>query len=164
LRRVPLRELQLRAPRRRSPIERVVAGPERPSPTFRAKLKTKLEDPAAILTDREVRYLASQVELALATIPASTRAAVPSAENIVRWSAVAARCRQVRGERGWTTKDAASALKVVRYKIDAVEKGPVSAYELEIAVRYFRLLGLETWVARCTPSNPGLARRQGLGR
>jgi DNA-binding XRE family transcriptional regulator len=164
LRRVPLRELQLRAPRRRSPIERVLAGPEEPSPTFRAKLKTKLEDPAAILTDREGRYLASQVELALATIPESTRAVVPPAEDIVRWSAVAARCRQVREERGWATKDAANALKVARYKIDAVEKGPVRGYELEVAVRYFRLLGLEPWIARWTRSNPDLARRQGLGR
>ena len=163
LRRVSLRDLQLRAPRRRSPIERVLAGPEEPSPTFRAKLKTKLEDPAAILTDREVRYLASQVELALAAVPQPTRAAVPSAEDIVRWSAVAARCRQVREERGWTTKDAASALKVARYKIDAVEKGPVRDYELEVAVRYFRLLGLEAWIARWTRSNSDLARRQGLG-
>ena len=58
--------------------------------------------------------------------------------------ALSARCRQVRNERGWTTKDVASALKVARYKIDAVEKGPVRDYELEVAVRYFRLLGLET--------------------
>ena len=35
---------------------------------------------------------------------------------------------------------------------------------LEIAARYFRLLGVETWVARWTRSNPDLARRQGLGR
>jgi DNA-binding XRE family transcriptional regulator len=109
-------------------------------------------------------YLASQVELALAAVPESTRVAVPSAEDIVRWSAVAARCRQVREERGWTTKDAASALKAARYKIDAVEKGPVRAYELEVAARYFRLLGLETWIARWARSNPDLARRQGLGR
>jgi DNA-binding XRE family transcriptional regulator len=163
LRRVSLRELQLGAPKRPSPLERVVR-PEEPSPTFRAKLKTKLDDPAAILTDREVRYLASQVELALAAVPDRTRAAVPSAEDIVRWSAVAARCRQVREERNWTTKDAASALKVARYKIDAVEKGPVRGYELEVAVRYFRLLGLETWIARWARSNPDLARRQGLGR
>ncbi len=164
LRRVPLRELQPPAPRRRSPIERVLAGPEEPSPTFRAKLKMKLENPTAILTDREVQYLASQVELALAAVPQPTRAAIPSAEDIVRWSAVAARCRQVREERGWTTKDAASALKVARYKIDAVEKGPVPGYELEVAVRYFRLLGLETWIARWARSNRELARRQGLGK
>lgn len=164
LRRVPLRELQPRAPRRRSPIERVLAGPEEPPPTFRAKLKAKLEDPTAILTDREVQYLAGQVELALAAVPQLTRAAVPSAEDIVRWSAVAARCRQVRDERGWTTKDAASALKVARYKIDAIENGPVRGYELEVAVRYFRLLGLETWIARWTRSNRELARRQGLGK
>ena len=163
LRRVSLRELPPRAPRRRSPIERLLAEPEEPSPTFRTKLKTKLDDPAAILTDREVRYLASQVEQALPTIPASIRTAVPSAEDMVRWSAVAARCRQVRDERSWTTAEAASALKVARYKIDAVEKGPVRGYELEVAVRYFRLLGLETWIARWARSNPDLARRQGLG-
>jgi DNA-binding XRE family transcriptional regulator len=164
LRRVPLRELQPRAARRRSSIERVLAGPEEPSPTFRAKLKRKLDDPAAILTDRDVRYLASQVELALAAVPPPTRSAAPSAEDIVRWSAVAARCRQVREERSWTTRDVASALKVARYKIDAVEKGPVRDYELEIAVRYFRLLGLEPWIARWARSSPELARRQGLGR
>jgi DNA-binding XRE family transcriptional regulator len=127
-------------------------------------LKRKLDDPAAILTDRDVRYLASQVELALAAVPPPTRSAAPSAEDIVRWSAVAARCRQVREERSWTTRDVASALKVARYKIDAVEKGPVRDYELEIAVRYFRLLGLEPWIARWARSSPELARRQGLGR
>jgi hypothetical protein len=164
LRRVPLRELGPRAPKRRSSIDRVLAGPEEPSLTFRARLKAKLDDPAAILTDREVRYLAGQVDLALAGVAPPTRAAVPSAEDIVRWSAVAARCRQVREERGWTTKDAASALKVARYKIDAVEKGPVRGYEFEVAGRYFRLLGLEVWIARWTRSNPDLARRQGLGR
>ena len=164
LRRVPLRELQPRAPRRRSPFESVLVGSGETSPLLRAKLKTKLEDPAAILTDREVRYLASQVEVALASLPQSTRAAAPAAEDMVRWSAVAARCKQTREERRWTTADAATVLKVARYKIDAVEKGPVRGYELEIAVRYFRLLGLETWIARWARSNRELAQRQGLAR
>lgn len=164
LRRVKVSELAPRPARRQSRVERILAGPEAPSPAFREKLKAKLEDPAAILNDPEVRYLASQVAAALPSLPESLRAAIPTAEDVVRWSAVAARCRQVRDERGWTTKDVAGILKVARYRIDAVEKGPARGYVLEVAVRYFRLLGLETWIARWARSNPDLARRQGLGR
>ena len=76
-------------------------------------------------------------QLALVAAAEPTRAVVPSAEDIVRLVRVAARCRQVREDRSWTTKDAASALKVARYKIDAVEKGPVRGYELEISRALF---------------------------
>ena len=129
---------------------------------FRNKLKAKLEDPAAILNDREVRYMTDQVSLALADMPATLITAAPAAEDMVRWSAVAARCRQVRDTRGWSTKDAAKTLKIPHYRIEAVERGPVPGYDLECAVRYFRLLGIETWISRWARANRALARRQGL--
>jgi hypothetical protein len=61
-----------------------------------------------------------------------------------------------------TIDDAARALRVPRYRLEAVEKGPVAEYRLEFAVRYFRLLGLETWIAKWARTHPDLARRQGL--
>ncbi len=156
LREVPQRtERRGRAGSPRAAADRLAA--------FRDKLKAKLDDPAAILNDQEVRYLAAQVTHAIGAFQTALIPGAPSAEDMVRWSAVAARCRQVREERGWTTDEAARALKVPRYRIDAVERGPVPDYQLEFAVRYFRLLGLETWIARWARAHRDLARRQGLG-
>ena len=129
-----LGRLRLRPVKPRAPRWIYAAGTSTQTPAaferFRNKLKAKLEDPAAILNDREVRYMADQVSLALVDMPATLMPAAPSAEDMVRWSAVAARCRQARDARGWSTKDAAKTLKIPQYRVEAVERGPVPGYDL----------------------------------
>lgn len=48
------------------------------------------------------------------------------------------------------------------YRIRAVEQGPGGSFTLEHAVRYFRFLGIETWLRRWARANTELARRAGL--
>jgi hypothetical protein len=161
-----LRRLRLRPVKPRAAKRTYAAGTSTQTPAalerFRNKLKAKLDDPAAILDDLEVRYMTDQISHMLAETPMTFMAGAPSTEDMVRWSAVAARCRQARDARGWSTKDAARTLKIPHYRVEAAERGPVPGYDLECAVRYFRLLGIETWISRWARANRALAQRQGL--
>lgn len=56
------------------------------------------------------------------------------------------------------------ALKVPRYRLEAVEAGRLGELTPEIAHRYFIFLGIESWVKRWLRANPGLARRAGLAQ
>jgi Plasmid pRiA4b ORF-3-like protein len=150
--------------RRRRGWEWVLEPPAPPAedPRFLKKLETSLADPAAILNEREVKYLAGEMNRVLQGIvpPDSLRPTLT--EDLVRWSAVKTMCERKRAERGLSTKDAARQLKIPHYRVQAVEKGPVPEFRLECAVRYFRLLGVETWIARWARANGDLGRRLGL--
>lgn len=118
---------------------------------------------AAILTDAEVRLVTAEIRRLLGPgvielLPESSF----RPQDTVRWSSLTARCEQARAERELTLKDAAKALKVPRYRLEAVEAGRLAELKPEIAHRYFSFLDIESWVKRWVRANPGLARRAGL--
>jgi hypothetical protein len=138
------------------------APPPAEDTRFLNKLEAKLADRTAILTDREARYLADEMNQALKSMLPPDRFRPTMAEDLVRWAAVKAMCEHRRTELGLSTKEAAKRLKIPHYRVLDVEKGPASKFHLEFAVRYFRLLGMEAWIARWTRSNVELGRRLGL--
>lgn len=128
------------------------------------RLERKLRrNNASILTDAEVRLVTAEIKRLLgweATELLQGSRIRP--QDTIRWSSLKTRCEQARAERGLTLKEAAVALKVPRYRLEAVEAGRLGELKPEIAHRYFSFLGIELWVKRWLRANPGLARRTGL--
>jgi hypothetical protein len=71
-----------------------------------------------------------------------------------------ARCREARGVRG--IRDVSVALRIPLYRLRAIESGHLRDVRADLARRYFRLLGIESWVARWCRANRDLATRVGL--
>jgi hypothetical protein len=67
---------------------------------------------------------------------------------IVRFQAVARRCREARENKSQTIKDVAVALKVPQYRLRAIEEVTLSEVIPEILDRYIEYLGLSSWYAR----------------
>jgi hypothetical protein len=130
---------------------------------FVRRLNKRAADPTTILTDREVAFLAAELDRLMHGFGSKPPMTATFAEDLVRWRAVQTMCERARGERGASVKDAAGALKIPQYRIKAVERGPCPEYRLAFAARYFRWLGLETWIGRWARANRELARRLGLG-
>jgi hypothetical protein len=141
-------------------------GPPEADAKFLRRLEAKLADAEGILNDREVRYLAEVTGRAIGLAGPSPRlppgASPTMAEDLVRWQAVRTMCARARAERSLSTKDVARLLKVPHYRIQAAERGPGASYLLEPALRYFRFLGIESWLMKWARANPELARRARL--
>lgn len=118
---------------------------------------------ASILTDAEVRLVTAEIKRLLGWEAAKLlQGSRIRPQDTIRWSSLKTRCEQARAKRGLTLKEAAGALKVPRYRLEAVEAGRLGEFKPEIAHRYFSFLGIESWVRRWRLANPGLARRAGL--
>lgn len=135
-----------------------------PKPETVKRLERKLRrSNAGILTDAEVRLGTAEIKRLLGWEATELlQGSRIRSQDTVRWSSLKTRCEQARAERGLTLKEAAGALKVPRYRLEAVEAGRLAELKPEIAHRYFSLLGIESWVKRWLRANPGLARRTGL--
>jgi hypothetical protein len=70
------------------------------------------------------------------------------------------RCAQARGTRG--IRDIAVATGIPQYRLRAIETGRLTEFRLGLAGRYFRFLGIETWIAQWCRANRELATRVGL--
>ena len=118
---------------------------------------------ATILSDEEVDLLARAMRAVLgpafAEIPRHLTVRV---DDIVRWASLTARCEQARAERGISIKDVALALRLPQYRLKAVEAGTLREIKGEVALQYFRFLGMERWVKRWARANRELAVRVGI--
>jgi hypothetical protein len=135
-----------------------------PKPETYRRLAEKLRrGRSGVLTNVEVTLVAAELMRLLGPGVAdlSQRLGIRPQDGI-RWSSLKSRCEEARGERGLSLKDAAAALKVPRYRLAAVEGGTLSALKPDIAGRYWRFLGIESWVKRWIRANPRLARRAGI--
>jgi hypothetical protein len=126
------------------------------------RLEQKLAtDPCAILSASEIRLLDREVRRAVvSSFPGIEARLVRHSEDTIRWHALGARCREARGARG--IRDVSVALGIPQYRLRAIESGHVRDVRAGLARRYFRFLGLESWVARWCRANRELAARVGL--
>jgi hypothetical protein len=127
-------------------------------------LERKLShDKAAILNSAEVAALARQVRRVVGPLIADLpSAASVQIEDGVRWAAVRTCCQQARAQRGLSLKHVAVGLHLPQYRLKAIEHGAWAEFKADIAHRYFKYLGIDSWVAQWSQANPGLARRIGL--
>lgn len=126
-----------------------------------ARLEQRLEkDPCAILGTREVRLLDREVRRALLASFPGIEPYLTQSEDMTRWQALGARCRQARGARG--IRDVSLVSGIPQYRVRAIESGHLKQVRADLARRYFRFLDIETWVARWCCVNRDLARRLGL--
>ncbi|MDE2059203.1 MAG: hypothetical protein KGL31_09220 [candidate division NC10 bacterium] len=130
----------------------------------RVKLARKLRrNPAGILKEDEVQVLVTEARrLFGAELEERLGVGTPRFEDHVRWRAVEARCCQARAEKGMDTRSAATAAKIPRYRVEAVEQGRLSDLRPDLAWRYFTFLGIDRWVRRWARANSTLAERAGI--
>jgi Helix-turn-helix domain len=129
------------------------------------KLEKKLErNRATMPTDAEVSLLSEEIrEAFVASFPQAPVPTVYETEYLIRWHSLGERCRQARGERGWSFRDASVVTQIPQYRIRAIEDGRLSLVRTDLARRYFRALRIESWVARWSRANRELAEHAGLG-
>ncbi|HLG56807.1 MAG TPA: type II toxin-antitoxin system HicB family antitoxin [Vicinamibacterales bacterium] len=117
--------------------------------------------PSAILSAADVGVSTGELHRILAAsfpgLPASARA---RCEDTIRWHPLGARCREARGPR--SVRDVSVALGIPQYRLNAIERGRLSEIHGDLARRYLRFLGMDTWVARWCRANRELAARAGL--
>jgi hypothetical protein len=99
---------------------------------------------------------------ALQTSPAAARVDAPGVA-VAPTRALGGRCQETRVGYGMRVVDAASMLSVASRQISAIERGCFHEVEPDVARRYVRLLGLESWVRQWSRAHPRLARQAGLG-
>jgi hypothetical protein len=125
------------------------------------RLEKKLaSDPCAILSAREVRLLDGEVRRVLMTSFPGIEPHLTRSEDMTRWQALGARCRQARGARG--IRDVSVASGIPQYRVLAIEGGHLREVRADLARRYFQFLGIDAWVARWCRANRELAGRVGL--
>lgn len=104
--------------------------------------------------DREVQHAL------ISSFPGLQAHIVDHSEDSIRWHALGARCAQARGSRG--IRDMSVAVGIAQYRLRAIESGRLREFRPDLARRYFRVLGVEDWVARWCRANRSLATRVGL--
>jgi hypothetical protein len=126
-----------------------------------ARLEQRLaRDPCAILSATEVRLLDGEVRRALLASFPGIEPHLSRSEDMTRWQALGARCRQAPGARG--IRDISVTSGIPQYRVRAIESGHLSEVRADLARRYFQFLGIETWVTRWCHANRELAARVGL--
>ncbi len=116
-----------------------------------------------ILRDDEIKALAAHMRKSLG--PAFFKVVDEfglDIEDTLRFQSLACRLTEARLSKGITPKDAATALKVAKYKLDYIEKASLSNINPEITLRYIEFLGLSNWFGRWKKANAELAGRLGL--
>lgn len=117
--------------------------------------------PSAILSAADVGLLTGELRrIMAASFPALPASALARSEDAIRWHSLGARCREARGPR--SIRDVSVALAIPQYRLNAIERGRLSEIHGDLARRYFRFLGMDTWVARWCRANRELAARAGL--
>ncbi len=117
--------------------------------------------PSAILSAADVGLLAGVLRrIMAASFPGLPASALPRSEDTIRWLPLGTRCRKARGPR--SIPDVSVALAIPQYRLNAIEQGRLSEIRGDLARRYFRFLGMDTWVARWCRANRELAARTGL--
>ncbi|MFQ5906699.1 MAG: helix-turn-helix domain-containing protein [bacterium] len=132
---------------------------------IQASLVKKLRRKTSILSDAEV---AAAVGLIRSQLKASFGDIVDLSdgriEDMIRWSALGARCEHERDKRGLSVRDISLRLKIPQYRLKAIESGILGKFEPEMARQYFRFLGIQAWLTRWGKANRELARRAGVIR
>jgi hypothetical protein len=117
--------------------------------------------PSAILSAADVGRLTAELRrIMAASFPGLPASALARNEDTIRWHPLGARCREARGPR--SIRDVSVALGIPQYRLNAIEQGRLSEIHGDLARRYFRFLGIDTWVARWCWANRELAARAGL--
>jgi hypothetical protein len=126
-------------------------------------LARKCRKRTSILNDEEVEFLMNEISLALGE---KTMGVVRSLGLVpsdgVRWGSLQARCEEERERRGLSLKDVSRELKIPQYRLRAIEGGRLKELRPNLAHRYFRYLGIDSWVRRWSRANDELARRSGI--
>jgi hypothetical protein len=126
-----------------------------------ARVEQRLaSDPCAILSATEVRLLDGEVRRALLASCPDVEPYLTRSEDMTRWQALGARCRQARGPRG--IRDVSVASGIPQYRVRAIESGRLQEVRADLARRYFLFLDIEPWVALWCHANRELAGRIGL--
>ena len=127
------------------------------------KLRKKLSRKTRILTDTEVELVTGEMQRFLGPeLVAITSSYGLSMQDVVRWGSLHARCEEERSIKGLTVKDISSELKIPQYRLRAIEEGSLGTLKPDFAHRYFRYLGIESWVKRWARGNSELASRAGI--
>jgi len=122
------------------------------------RLERKLQrDRTAILTDTEVTLLSQEVRTAFAESSLPIDPPNPRVvDDLVRWRSLGQCCRQARYERGWGLRVASVVTQIPQYRIRAIEDGHLAQVRADLARRYFRVLGIGSWVERWVRANRNL--------
>jgi len=86
-----------------------------------------------------------------------------NAEDIIRYSSLAARLREAREGAGLTVKQVAAQLRVPQYRIRDTESSPLNVQH-EVLRKYVDFLGLAEWYKDWRRQNPALMKRISQGR
>jgi hypothetical protein len=117
--------------------------------------------PGAILTAADVGLLTGELRWIMAeSFPGLPASALARSEDTIGWHSLGARCREARGSR--SIRDVSVALAIPQYRLNAIERGRLSEIHGDLVRRYFRFLGMDSWVARWCRANRQLAARSGL--
>ena len=123
----------------------------------------KLRRKTSLLKDEEVAFITKMtLELLEDSFGDNPHFEAQSMERIVRWSSLRTRCEREREKRGLSLKDASMQLKIPQYRLRAIECGELRTFEPAMARKYFRFLGIESWVARWRKANLELAGLAGI--
>lgn len=123
-------------------------------------METKAIYRTKILSDHEVKFLTSAIRKCFPKI--FDGSIMPSGfdlEALVRFDAVAQRCRIARESRGLTIKEVASNLNVPQYRLKAIEAGHLRELRPAILEKYLGFLSLQRWFARWAKVNQALFKR-----
>lgn len=114
----------------------------------------------SILTDEEVARLAEQVEELLGDhMGPLARSAGVDLEDLLRFSAVAEKCRLKREEMGLGLKEAAKEIRAPQYRLKAIEENQISSVTGPVLASYIDFLGLHRWYGRWARAHRALHER-----
>ena len=124
---------------------------------MKTKVFSKVASPTKILSDQEVKILTSAVRKVFPEL--FNKSIIPFSidlEALVRFRAVAERCRAARESRGLTIKEIAANLKVPQYRLKAIEEDHLRELKPAILEKYVGFLSLQRWFARWAKANRAL--------
>src|SRR5712691_2658371 len=114
-----------------------------------SSLAKKLRRRTAILTDQEVAFMVSAIPRSMgAPYDGLFHRSGSLLEDGIRWGPLGARCQREREKLGLSLKEAAGALKVPKYRLQAVERCSLSSFLPAVANKYFRFLKVEAHAKR----------------
>jgi hypothetical protein len=147
--------------RERTSRTRLRARAAERAPDATAAARRLTQRPSTILSAADVGLLTAELRrIMTASFPGLPASALARSEDTIRWHPLDARCREARGPR--SIRDVSVALGIPQYRLNAIERGRLSEIHGDLARRYFRFLGMNTWVARWCRANRELAARAGL--
>ena len=126
-------------------------------------LKKDKFDESKILNDEEIKAIVFLAQKTFGrTFFDKTGEFDFSFENMLRFRAVSARCRDARIRLGLSIKETALKLKVPQYRIKAIENASVREIVPDALLKYVAFLGLEKWFHRWITANQALASKIGI--